>query len=189
VGGFAVTLEEWLACDLDELCHLARRIDPRQAASFCDLLLDSHRVFVTGKGRTGLAMEMFAMRLMQLGLEAFVVGEATTPAIGPGDTLVAASGSGETAGVLAVATRARQAGARIAVVTAQPASSLGRMADHLLFLPGETTKVNLEQSSRLPLGSVLEQALLVLVDSVSAHLAERMGRTNASMMARHANLE
>jgi 6-phospho-3-hexuloisomerase len=184
-----VTLEEWLACDLDELCHLARRIDPRQAASFCDLLLDSHRVFVTGNGRTGLAMEMFAMRLMQLGLEAFVVGEATTPAIGPGDTLVAASGSGETAGVLAVATRARQAGARIAVVTAQPASSLGRMADHLLFLPGETTKVNLEQSSRLPLGSVLEQALLVLVDSVSAHLAERMGRTNASMMARHANLE
>ena len=38
---------------------------------------------------------MVAMRLMHVGFEAHVVGEATTPSIAEGDRLMVFSGSGE----------------------------------------------------------------------------------------------
>jgi D-arabinose 5-phosphate isomerase GutQ len=37
--------------------------------------------------------------------------------------------------------------------------------------------------------SVLEQAMLVVLDGVICSLAHGMGQSNQSMMARHANLE
>ena len=37
-----------------------------------------------GAGRSGLVAKAFAMRLMHLGLEAFVVGETITPALNKG---------------------------------------------------------------------------------------------------------
>ena len=40
------------------------------------------------------------MRLMHLGLEVYVVGEVTTPAIATHDLFVTASGPGATAGIL-----------------------------------------------------------------------------------------
>ena len=184
-----MNLAEWISQDLAEAGELARRVEVAQAEGMCELIQEARRVFVTGRGRTGLVMEMFAMRLMQLGLEAKVVGEATTPAISAGDLLVAGSGSGETSGVLSAARRARQVGARVVALTAQPASSLGHLAECVVVLPGETTKVMLEQSSRMPLGSVLEQVMLVFLDSLAASLAHRLGETNQTMMARHANLE
>ena len=61
------------------------------------MILAANRVFVTGAGRTGLALKMTAMRLMHLGLVVHVAGEATSPAIGRGDLLLVASGSGTTA--------------------------------------------------------------------------------------------
>lgn len=42
--------------------------------------VESHkRIFVYGMGRSGLMLKAFAMRLMQLGFIAYVVGETTTP--------------------------------------------------------------------------------------------------------------
>lgn len=60
-------------------------------------LVDAQRIFVAGKGRTGLQIKSFAMRLMHLGLEVFVVGDVTTPCIEAGDLLVIGSASGNTA--------------------------------------------------------------------------------------------
>ncbi len=58
-----------------------------------------------------------------------------------------------------------------------------------MHIPGETTKVQLEGATRLPLAAALEQATLVVLDALVAALAERLGETQATMMARHANLE
>ena len=52
--------------------------------------------FVAGKGRSGFVANSFAMRLNQLGKQAHVVGESTTPAIKSNDVFVIISGSGST---------------------------------------------------------------------------------------------
>ena len=180
----------WLECDLDELAACVRGVDGGQVEALGERVLQAQRVFVLGAGRSGLAMRMFALRLMQLGWTVHVVGDATTPAIAPGDLLIVGSASGETAGVATLVRLAREAGAQVAALTAEPDSSIGRMADHCVKIPGSTPKsAGSGASSRLPMASVLEQAYLVVLDCLVAWLAERTRQTDAAMMARHANLE
>ncbi|USS91331.1 SIS domain-containing protein [Fructilactobacillus carniphilus] len=75
------------------------------------------RIFVYGGGRSGLALRGLAMRLMQLGKTAYVVGETTTPAIQAGDLLLVASASGTTTGTVNIAKAARQADADVWLLT------------------------------------------------------------------------
>ena len=60
------------------------QVDPAQVDDICAAICTADRVFVAGKGRSGLQMRAFAMRLMHLGLTAHVVDDVTTPAIGSG---------------------------------------------------------------------------------------------------------
>jgi 6-phospho-3-hexuloisomerase len=182
-------LQDWFRRDLDELAGLLEGASPVTGDHLGEKLLTAERVFVVGQGRSGLVLRMFAMRLMQLGSETYVVGDATTPAIRPGDLLVVLSGSGETEGVVRVARQAKACQAQLAAITSQPKSSLARLADHLTILPGETIKISAQVSSRLPLATALEQAALLFLDCVVAWLATQKGQDNAAMMARHANLE
>lgn len=180
---------ECIGADLLELGELVQQVRAEEVQALLDSILQAQRIFVAGQGRSGLLMKMFALRLMQLGLAVFVVGDATTPAIGAGDLLIVCSASGETPGAVSPARRAREAGAQVAVIVSRTGSSLSKLAQHTVLVPGETPKVSLLQSSRLPLASVLEQAMLVVLDGVICSLAHGMGQSNQSMMARHANLE
>lgn len=182
-------LGEWLRSDWDEVGNLLGQIRPGEAEALGEMILEAQRVFVVGQGRSGLVMKMFAMRLMQVGLAAFVVGDATTPAIAAGDLLIVGSGSGETPGAVSAARRAREVGARVEALTSRSASTLGGLADHLVIIPGSATKLDVQHKSQLPLGSVLEQTMLVLVDCLCAWLAQRTGQDYEAMKSRHANLE
>jgi 6-phospho-3-hexuloisomerase len=184
-----MNLDDWLRTDLEELGARVREVRATEAATLGQLARRAERVFVVGQGRSGLVMKMFAMRLMHLGLTTFVVGDATTPAIGSKDLLIVGSGSGETEGVLVAARRARETGAQIAALTSRPDSTLGCLADHVLLVPGATPKSNGLQTSKLPMATVLEQTLLIVADCVIAWLADQMGQTEETMMPRHANLE
>ena len=184
-----MNLQEWLDVDLQELDALVRQVDEGEIRDLCDQILAARRIFVVGKGRSDLVMQMFAMRLTQMGLTAFVVGDSTTPAIREGDLLIAGSGSGETMGVVSAAERALEAKARAVAITSRAASTLGRIVNSCIILPGETTKLNTYQESKIPLGSILEQALMVVLDCVSVWLAGELNQTNETMMDRHANLE
>ena len=79
-----------------EVTAILDRVDDAGAAAMVGAILGVERVFVVALGRSGMLARMFAMRLMQIGLTAHVVGDVTTPAIAPGDLLVAISGSGRT---------------------------------------------------------------------------------------------
>jgi 6-phospho-3-hexuloisomerase len=182
-------LRDWFQINLDELKTMLDGISPIDGFHLGEIILTAERVFVAGQGRTGLVARMFAMRLMQIGLEAYIVGETLTPAIRSGDLLIAASGSGETPGVVRVAQKARELGARVAVVTCTANSSLAKVGDHLTLLPGKSIKTSTQVSTRLPLANVLEHCTLIFLDCVGAWLAVQKGATNQSMMTRHANLE
>jgi 6-phospho-3-hexuloisomerase len=142
-------------------------------------LLDdrARRWFCAGQGRSGLVAQMVAMRLMHLGFDAHAVGEATAPALGDGDGLLAVSGSGETPMTLHVAGLARGFGARVLAVTTRGDSSLARLADAVVEIP-TTGTVQFG-------GSLFEQCALLALDA----LAVDLGGDHVEMAARHTNLQ
>lgn len=184
-----MNVSEWIKTDLAEVGALLAQVSEEQCEALCRRIIEATRVFVAGQGRSGWIMRMAAVRLMQVGLTVHVVGDATTPPIRSGDLLLIASGSGETSAPVNYARRAVNQGARIAVITSQPASTLASLADTVVFIPGGATRENFAGNSRLPLAAALEQATLIVLDAAVAAIAEQTGQTQSSMMARHANLE
>ena len=59
-------------------------------------LLNANKIFVYGVGRSGHVGKSFAMRLVQLGLKAYFIGETITPIVEPNDVVVIISNTGET---------------------------------------------------------------------------------------------
>lgn len=173
---------------LDEISQVLSLTDQTQAMAFVDAVLSSPRVFVFGEGRSGLVARAFAMRLMQMDLEAHVVGETTTPPIEKGDLLLAVSGSGRTPSTVLFAENAKKIGGRVAAVVADAQAELGSLADIVLIVPGRAKTGAGINSIQMP-GSLFEQAAFVFLDTVVATLAYKRGRSHQDMFRKHANLE
>ncbi|HKP05968.1 MAG TPA: 6-phospho-3-hexuloisomerase, partial [Microbacterium sp.] len=97
--GTSVTISSAAAISLvaNEALRAAERTavaSSEQLDALAGLILSADRVFVGAAGRSGIALRMTAMRLMHLGLDVHLLGDVTTPAIGAGDVLLTASGSG-----------------------------------------------------------------------------------------------
>jgi len=150
------------------------------------------RIFVAGAGRSGLCMRAMGMRLMHLGKTVYVVSETTTPSIAAEDLLILGSGSGQTASLLVIAEQARRQGAKTLLFTADATSPLADLADHRVVIPTPPLK-NVKGGRGLmsvqPLGTLFEQSLLILCDSLILGLMQRIGAGAAQMLERHANLE
>jgi 6-phospho-3-hexuloisomerase len=65
------------------------------ADRICDEIIRARTIVCFGLGREGLIVRAFCMRLMHLGLRAFVVFDVTTPPVGSGDLVVVSAGPGE----------------------------------------------------------------------------------------------
>jgi len=180
---------------LGELQDVLRSVPAPALQALEERIAAAPRVYVAGAGRTGLMVRAFAMRLMHLGLDVHVVGEVTAPALRPGDLLLVGSGSGETGSMRVLAQRAKALGGTLAVLTIAPTSTIGRLADVLVRLDAPSPKVvpppgtPPARASAQPMGSLFEQALLILLDVVVMRLAAARGLSSEGMFARHANLE
>ncbi len=178
---------------LDELAANRGRVDGAQLDRLAGELLGARHVFLAGAGRSGAAVRGFASRLMHLGLRVSLVGDITSPHSAPGDLLVVGSGSGETGTLLAVAGKAASAGVRIALVTMDEDSALGRLADVVVVLPGVSPKLRDAArgpvASVQPMGSAFEQMSWLVYDAVVLELMERTGQRTDTMFGRHADLE
>jgi len=174
-----------------ELERSLSSLSPEDAERLVDAILTAGKIFVAGAGRSGFMVKAFAMRLMHMGFDSFVVGETVSPNLGKDDLLVIGSGSGETGSLVSIATKARKIGACIAAVTIFPESSIGALADVVVRIPAPTPKSGLESgiASMQPMGSLFEQSLLLFLDSVIVRLMERQGKDSDTMFTRHANLE
>jgi 6-phospho-3-hexuloisomerase len=173
----------------DELRRTLTHTSREEGLALVEAILAARGVFCSGQGRSGLMVKAFAMRLVHLGLNAHVVGETTTPAIGPGDLLVAATGSGRTRTTLAIVEAAQERGARVACLTAQPDSPIASAANLVVELHGPISGHAPDGKSIQPPGSLFEQALLICCDAVVMALIERLGTTEEEMRARHTKLE
>ncbi len=183
-----------LSAVLAELSDVLRDVDEASVRALEEQILRAARVYVAGAGRSGLMMRAFAMRLMHLGLRVHVVGDVTTPAIGPGDLLVIGSGSGETESLRAMAQKARKLGADLALVTIVCTSSIGDLAGTVVHLDAPSPKAapalgTTTRTSIQVMGAVFEQALLVMLDTVVMRLARSRRMSPDQLFDIHANLE
>jgi 6-phospho-3-hexuloisomerase len=172
-----------------QIASLMARIDVDEVKALVKAILDADTVFVAGAGRSLLMLKAFAMRLVHLGLKAYVVGETSTPAIGPGDLLIAGSGSGVTKTTLAIVEAGHDRGATTCTITANPEGAISQVSDMVVEIPWPLTKISAPELSPQPPGSLFEQCMLVLGDDMVMRLMSELGTTPEQMRARHTKLE
>ena len=160
---------------LEELQRNTAYLDDTQLSEAADEIPKAGHIFTAGAGRSGLMIKAFTNRLMHLGLSVSNVGEITSPHTKAGDLLLIGSGS-----------------VRILLFTMDGASSIAKMADTVVVLPGVSPKTvhqGLPIASVQPMGSAYEQMNLIVYDAIIMELMDRMGENAEEMFARHADLE
>jgi 6-phospho-3-hexuloisomerase len=157
----------------------------------CEMIGRARKVVVFGGGREGLQIRGFAMRLFHLGRDVAVVGDMTAPAVGPGDLFVATVGPGEISTALALLQVAKNAGASILVLTAQPTGRAAAFADFTLVIPAQTMADDQgpNASAVLPMGSLYEGSLFIVFEVMIAKLRAMLEVSPEAMRANHTNLE
>lgn len=175
-----------------EIDECMGKVDQESIDEALRQIIGARRIFLTGRGRSSLGIQGFAMRLMHLGIEAHLLGETTTPPIGTGDCLIIGSGSGATASLVANAAKAHEIGAKIVLFTIDPHSPIAQLADSVVVIPAPSPKARVAVSANQsvqPMGSLFEQCLFLVLDALVLVLMQKNNITSAEMFSRHANLE
>lgn len=176
---------------LSELGAVFSRIDDTAVERALTMIAAAKRIVVFGGGRERLQIMGFAMRLYHMGLAVAVEGDMTTPPVGRGDLFIVTVGPGEISTALALLGVAKEAGATILVLTAQPEGRAAAYADFVLHLPAQTMADDQGQvaTSILPMGSLYEGALFVLFEVMVLKLRDKLKIAPEVMRANHTNLE
>jgi 6-phospho-3-hexuloisomerase len=185
-----MTLKTLARDSLLDLANVFAELSEATAQLLIDELSKARRIAIYGVGREGLMMKAFAMRLFHMGLEVHVVGDMTTPPVTKGDLLLVSCGPGWLSTVIALMEVAKEAGARVAVITSQPQSEAAKLADSAIFLPAQTMASDQAQHvSVLPMGSLFEFSQFLFFELIVLLLRERLGISAEAMRERHTNLE
>jgi len=181
---------------------LTQKLDEKQLEAFIKEILrgeflnhsnlkSRRRIFVTGAGRSGKVAESFAMRLRHLGYNVRVPGEPTAPPVREGDLFIVISGGGEHK--IREAELVHQIGAKVIVITSYPESSLGKLSDMVVCIPGRTEVLPENYEERrlkgfpvIPLGTAFELLAMVVLDSVIGVIAAFNKKTEKDLRRSHA---
>jgi 6-phospho-3-hexuloisomerase len=175
---------------LGELSTAVDFMKDEDAEKLVNGILESKKIFVAGAGRSGLMAKSFAMRMMHMGFDAYVIGETITPNFEKEDILIIGSGSGETKSLVSMVEKAKSIGGTIAAITIFPDSTIGKQSDIVIKLPGSPKdKTEGQYQTIQPMGSLFEQTLLLFLDAVILRLMEKKGLDSTAMFHKHANLE
>ncbi len=178
-------------------------IDPGQVETLLDTLLytkiEEKKALILGAGRSGLVGRAFAMRLMHVGIDVYVMGETITPAIGEGDIVIIISGSGSGAMSTTAAHMAKRLGSLIFAVTSYPDSELAQISDHVIVVSGreavaeesdyQSRQLLGEHESLAPMGTLFEDTCMVFLDGLIAELMIRLEVSEVSMRKKHSTIE
>ena len=167
---------------LSRIVQTMEKVNWQDFLELANLLPRARRTYVTGAGRSGLVARSFGMRLMHAGLNVFIPGETNTPGAGEGDLLVAISCTGATGITGFLAGRARQLGAKVVVLTAEPDSAVAREAHKVVRIPAAADNIVLR-------AAVFEHATSLCLDAVFNVLSDRLKLDLKEYRTRHANLE
>jgi len=175
-------------------------VDDKSVEKLLKSIMTARRIFIYGAGRSGLAARAFAMRLVHLDIQTYVIGETITPSTHKKDLFVCLSGSGETSSAIDYARSAKKAGVKIIAITSYPQSTLSKMSDLVVTIKGKTkldvSKEDYEkrqiagQSVTLaPMGTLFEDTAMIFFDGLIAELMQRLGKDEGQMMSKHTSVE
>jgi 6-phospho-3-hexuloisomerase len=194
---------------MEQMAESIRRtialLDKSETSAFFHQMLAAKRIYVAGAGRSGLIARAFAMRMLHLGFDVYVVGETITPALQPGDTLVVFSGSGETHSMVTFSGTVKDLGGSVCLITASPDSKMSRIADCVVnlgdltgYYRGDTSTFEERQmtgqyrsvaAAFAPLGTLFETMALVFSDAVISALMEAKKEGAGELKGRLTNME
>ena len=180
---------------LDNIESAEEFLDRESIDKFESIIINSKNIFVTGAGRSGLAAKAFAMRLMHLGLSAYVVGETISPAIHADDCIVVISGSGETNTIVSAANKAKERGSKVLALTSYPESTIGQLSDCFILVKGRRKKevddenymkrqIHGNYTSLTPLGTAFELTTLVFLDAIVSELMDKINESEGEVVAK-----
>jgi len=170
------TVPENLKIDEDSLNAINEMIDA---------MISAKKIFLYGVGRSGLVAKGFAIRLVQLGLDVFFVGESNTPMVESDSMAIIISNTGQTMSAVQTANIIRRIGAKAIAITSNPQSKLAHAASTNIIIASNV----LEDDERLtlaPMGTIFEEATSLLLDGIVSVLMKRLKETDHSMRRRHA---
>ena len=146
-----------------------------------DSILAAKTVFIYGSGRSGLVGQLFAVRLVQIGLDVHFVGDMTTPIIGKDDLTLLVSNTGETMSAVQTANIARRMGSKVACVTGNTSSKLAHASNLVVGIRNDRI-----DGRYAPLGTVFEDAVSLFFDSIVPCIMKKKGINENDMRKRHA---
>ena len=166
-------LKDKVARAAAEIRDAVASIDPAALDGLVEELAAARRVVCYGVGREGLMMRALAMP------------------VGAGDLLVVSAGPGGFSTVDGLIGVAKQAGARVACVTARPEGTAAMASDRILPIPAQTMASDKGDAatSILPMGSLFEGAQYLAFELLVLALRDRLKIAPEAMRARHTNLE
>ncbi len=171
----------------NKLNQILDTISEEQITTVCTEFFNAKRIFVYGAGRSGLVARAFAIRLVHLGFQTFVIGETIGAPVKKNDLVFLVSGSGTTIPSVMTAEISSNIGAKIIVVTGEKDARISQFADTVLVLQAQCDKP--QRKILAPLGTLFEASCWILLDSIIAELMKQKGETEASMQGRHATLQ
>ncbi|MBC3937955.1 MULTISPECIES: 6-phospho-3-hexuloisomerase [Anaerotruncus] len=165
-------------------------IDEQTTQTLIDAILGADKVFCVGVGRVLLSLQAICKRFNHLGIPCYFVGEIVEPAITERDILIVGSGSGESLVPVSIAKKAKLFGAKVALISSNPRSTLTSIADIFVRIPVQT-KLGLpdELNSVQPMTSLFEQSLLLYGDSLAKLIIDQKHLDIDALWQYHANLE
>lgn len=183
-------IKEYAGPILDEISEALRDLDYDVLWKMVAEIHGANRIFFHSIGRPETGLKNFAMYLKHFGYRTHIVGDATCPAIKPGDVFFVVSGTGETTTSLNMVKKVKEIGEiKVLCATAAKESSIGDLADLTVRfdcpLPGVESTVSSEQ----PIGSLFDQCVIYGLDwALRACMQERLGRKDGAGPL-HSNLE
>lgn len=172
---------------IEELSFFVDYENDEELDQLVEVILTAKKIFLSGAGRSGVAIKGFTNRLLHLGLTVSLVGEISCPRTTKGDLLILGSGSGTTPSLVALA---KKNGVTLALLTMDKESEIAKLADVIVVLPGVSPKLKENNLTSIqPMGSAFEQISFLTYDGIILELMEKMGETGESMLERHTDME
>jgi len=172
------------------------QLSEKDIKEMVDILLKAKKIFVLGVGHSGLIGKVFAMKLVQLGFNCYVMGDVTTPALNSGDVMIAISQSGETSTILTLCQKTKKLGGRIIAITSSSNSTLSKLADHSVLIRVKSKDIDFTNFSLLGneahknmSGALFGLNIYLFFYGLICEIAKVTEQTPRQIDSRHANIE
>jgi 6-phospho-3-hexuloisomerase len=175
---------------LAEINKVLKDVNQDEVLVLIEDILRARRVVCYGAGRVGYATKAFTMRLKHLGSESYFMGDSNLPSLEDGDLLLVCSGSGETQTTYNLTKIAHDRNIRIALITSNPQSRIGRLASNIVQI-NAPTKLDLNKNfkSIQPMTTLYEQCLWIFFDALVLEIMKKERISEDFMRAKHSVLE